>query len=124
MPHPCCRRATYYGLDGWSIHKGSCGFGYQWPDIYPGFDVAAIADASPEFAGSCGRCYEVRCRAASFSDGYGQYIDRSSGCKDPSKTVVVKAVDNCPCNYPGNPYSNKRWCCGDNGLTHFDLSVW
>jgi hypothetical protein len=32
-----------------------------------------------------------------------------------------------PCNYPGNAYSNKRWCCGDNSNTqgtHFDLSIW
>ncbi|GAB4814158.1 hypothetical protein N2152v2_001204 [Parachlorella kessleri] len=34
--------------------QGSCGFGYCWPDIGTGWDVAAIADASPEFAGSCG----------------------------------------------------------------------
>lgn len=32
-----------------------------------------------------------------------------------------------PCNYPANPYSNKRWCCGDHADTqgtHFDLSLW
>lgn len=46
--------ATYYGLDGWSIHKGACGLGYQYKNQGTGWDVAAIADASPEFAGSCG----------------------------------------------------------------------
>jgi hypothetical protein len=43
-------------------HKGSCGLAYQWPDIYPGFDVAAIADASGEFSGSCG-CVSLPCGA-------------------------------------------------------------
>jgi hypothetical protein len=36
--------------------------------------------------------------------------------------VVVKVTDTCPCHYPGNYRSNKRWCCGD--MPHFDLSVW
>lgn len=119
-------RATFYGLDGWSIHQGACGFGYQWPDIYPGFDVVAISDASSEFGGSCGRCYEVKCRNADFTDGYGKPIERSSACYDESKSVVVRAVDACPCNYPGNAYSNSRWCCGDGGAgeAHMDLSIW
>jgi len=119
-------RATFYGLDGWSIHKGSCGLQYQWPDIYPGFDVAAISDASSEFADSCGRCYEVKCREADFTDGYGKEIKRKTACLDPSKTVVVRTVDNCPCQYPGNQYSNSRWCCQDKdaGSAHMDLSIW
>jgi len=25
-------RATYYGTDDWSIHKGSCGYGALWKD--------------------------------------------------------------------------------------------
>lgn len=36
--------------------------------------------------------------------------------------MVIKIVDSCPCEYPDNQYSNKRWCCGD--MDHFDLSVW
>ena len=93
--------ASFYGIDGWSIHKGelggtwvrvgpasgpasarpradavrhpshaaahqpahppcasaapgACGFGYQYKNLGTGWDVAAIADASPEFQGSCG----------------------------------------------------------------------
>jgi hypothetical protein len=119
-------RASFYGLDGWSIHKGSCGLGYQWPDLYPGFDTVAIADASPEFGGSCGKCFEVKCRNADFTDGYGSSISRSSACFDSSKSLVVRTVDACPCVYPGNQYSNKRWCCGDqgSGSAHMDLSIW
>jgi hypothetical protein len=30
-------------------------------------------------------------------------------CKDPSKTVVVRVTDTCPCWYPANAASNKRW---------------
>lgn len=44
------------------VQKGSCGFGYQWPDVGTGFDVAAIADAAPEFGGSCG-CADWECGA-------------------------------------------------------------
>ena len=31
-----------------------------------------------------------------------------------------------PLQYPGNYYSNKRWCCGDagSGSAHMDMSVW
>ena len=30
---------------------------------FPQDAVAAAADANPDYAGSCGRCYEVRCRS-------------------------------------------------------------
>ena len=120
--------------------------------------MAAVADASPEFAGSCGRCYEVQCAQRAFTDGYGNAIDRrgSDVCSAPGKSLIVRATDNCewagvmsgpgpgaqstrsapqtaslpdlrppsrpgPCEYAGNPYSNKRWCCYDSGTTHFDL---
>ena len=88
--------------------------------------MAAIADASSEFGGSCGRCYEVKCRNSNFKDGYGKDMERSSACFDESKSIVVRTVDACPCNYPGNAYSNSRWCCGDggSGQVHMDLSIW
>lgn len=34
----------------------------------------------------------------------------------------MKITDTCPCIYPNNYFSNKRWCCGD--MDHFDMSVW
>jgi hypothetical protein len=43
------------------------------------------------------------------TDGYGQTIDRSSVCYDTSASVVVRVTDTCPCRYPNNAYSNKRW---------------
>ena len=114
-------------MDGWSINKGSCGFKYQRPDVYPGVDVAALSDAHPsEYLNSCGRCYEVKCAPLEVTDGYGQTIDRQSACYNSSQSVVVKIVDSCDCIYPSNSYSNRRWCCGDAGAGagHFDLSVW
>lgn len=66
------------------------------------------------------KCYEVRCRPAAFSDKFGNHIDRSHACYDPEKSIIVSIVDTCPCYYPGNHYSNSRWCCQDQD--HLDLS--
>ncbi|WIA28939.1 hypothetical protein OEZ86_011463 [Tetradesmus obliquus] len=115
-------RATFYGKDGWSIHKGSCMFGYLDETAGTGWDTAAISDASGDYQGSCGKCKEVKCKATGFRDGYGQWIDRKDVCFDTSASVVVTITDTCPCSYPGNYYSNKRWCCGD--MYHMDLSLW
>jgi hypothetical protein len=41
-----------------------------------GWDVAALSDTYREYAGSCGRCYEVKCQNNGFKDGYGNWIDR------------------------------------------------
>lgn len=41
-----------------------------------GWDITALSDVHPEYAGSCGRCYEVKCRNDGFKDGYGNWIDR------------------------------------------------
>ena len=39
----------------------SCGYGYLDPRVKTGWDVAALTDTAGDFAGSCGRCYEVAC---------------------------------------------------------------
>eukprot|EP00210_Caulerpa_lentillifera_P002459 g2357.t1 len=57
-----------------------------------------------------------------FKDNYGNSLERTDVCHDPEASVVVRIVDTCPCNYPNNFYSNKRWCCGD--MDHLDLSIW
>jgi hypothetical protein len=46
-------------------------------------------------------------------DGYGATLDRNGACFDQEASVVVTITDTCPCHYPGNYHSNKRWCCGD-----------
>lgn len=115
-------RATFYGTDAWSIHKGSCMFGYLDYRRATGWDVVAISDVAQDYRGSCGKCKEVKCKNMSFKDGYGQWLDRSSVCFDESSSVVVMVTDTCPCHYPNNYHSNKRWCCGD--MYHLDLSIW
>ncbi|GIL56933.1 hypothetical protein Vafri_12216, partial [Volvox africanus] len=79
-----------------------------WPDVQEGF------------GSSCGKCYEVRCRNADFMDGNGETLRRSSACYDESKSVIITIVDACPCQYPNNAHSNRRWCCGD--MNHLDIS--
>ncbi|KAI8474618.1 MAG: RlpA-like double-psi beta-barrel-protein domain-containing protein-containing protein [Monoraphidium minutum] len=115
-------RATFYGTDAWSIHTGSCGYGQLAEDVGTGWDVAALTDAVSDYKGSCGKCKEVKCKPIGFKDGYGAWLDRSSVCYDPSASVVVMITDTCPCQYPGNYASNKRWCCGD--MYHLDVSHW
>ncbi|KAG2501764.1 hypothetical protein HYH03_000264 [Edaphochlamys debaryana] len=114
-------RATFYGYDGGAtIHQGSCMYG-GLPNymVSTGMDIAALSDTAPDYSGSCGRCYEVMCNPASFSDGYGNWMDRSGACYEGGR-VIVTITDTCPCYYPSNEYSNKRWCCGD--MQHMDLS--
>uniref|UniRef100_A0A383VYW9 Expansin-like EG45 domain-containing protein n=1 Tax=Tetradesmus obliquus TaxID=3088 RepID=A0A383VYW9_TETOB len=115
-------RATYYGTDDWSIHKGSCGYGALWRDEPHGWDVAAMTDYHPDYADSCGSCYEVACDSLKIQDNYGAKLDRTYSCYDSSQSVVLRITDTCPCTYPANAYSNKRWCCND--MDHFDVSVW
>eukprot|EP01024_Parvocaulis_polyphysoides_P039463 TRINITY_DN35687_c0_g1_i4.p3 TRINITY_DN35687_c0_g1~~TRINITY_DN35687_c0_g1_i4.p3 ORF type:complete len:198 (+),score=25.99 TRINITY_DN35687_c0_g1_i4:109-702(+) len=117
-------RATFYGNEPWwwTIHYGSCGYGYLCKDQGTGWDVVALPDMHHEYAGSCGRCYEVFCHPTWFSDGYGASIDRTKVCRDEDASVVVTVTDTCPCIYATNAYSNRRWCCGD--MNHLDLSVW
>lgn len=72
-------RATFYGNEPWywSIHEGSCGYGYLCPNVGTGWDVAALPDVHYEYSGSCGICYEVKCNPMTFHDGYGAQLDRS-----------------------------------------------
>lgn len=117
-------RCTYYGgpTDPWSIHVGACNFGYLYGSDPLGWDVAAINDGNPLYEDSCGRCVEVKCDPRWISDSYGGSYDRTTACIDPTQSVIVRITDDCPCTYPRNAYSNKRWCCND--VEHLDLSIW
>jgi hypothetical protein len=60
-----------------SIHPAvaalaGCGYGYQWPDQGQGWDIAALSDQHPEYRGSCGGCYEIKCQSSDIRDGYGE----------------------------------------------------
>eukprot|EP01026_Neomeris_dumetosa_P029631 TRINITY_DN2398_c0_g1_i8.p1 TRINITY_DN2398_c0_g1~~TRINITY_DN2398_c0_g1_i8.p1 ORF type:complete len:570 (-),score=65.58 TRINITY_DN2398_c0_g1_i8:623-2332(-) len=99
---------------------GSCGYGYICQDEGTGWDVAAISNKHWDYENSCGRCYEVKCRSGTFTDGFGEQIQRENVCRNESSSVLVRVVDTCPCT--GENYSNTRWCCGD--MEHLGLSVW
>lgn len=123
-------RATMYGQDAWSLHEGSCGFGFVCPTSWSGqlkhgYDLVALSDRNPLFTGqrgsSCGQCLEVKCRDATVKDGFGESFDRNGMCLN-SKSVKVKVADTCQCEYAPNAQSNKRWCCGD--YPHLDMSQW
>ncbi|KAI8477503.1 MAG: hypothetical protein J3K34DRAFT_455297 [Monoraphidium minutum] len=117
----CEHHAAGDGNDGGStVHEGSCMFGVRATRRGQldrrqgtGLDIAALSDTDPEYAGSCGRCYEVSCVNSDVTDGYGQRMRRKGECFDESKIVTVVITDTCPCHYPSNAYSNMRWCCGD-----------
>lgn len=79
------------------------------------------SDTAWDYAGSCGKCKEVKCKPMGFKDGYGAWLDRYD-CYNNYASVVVMVTDTCPCYYPSNYASNKRWCCGD--MYHLDMSVW
>lgn len=90
-------RMTWYDDDpSMTIDYGSCGFGYIEESRFPGFHVGAMADVNPEYSGSCGRCYEVKCDPDNFKDNYGEHLERSSVCYDPEASVVITITDTCP----------------------------
>ena len=88
--------------------------------------MLAPSDLSSEFGDSCGKCFEIKCRQEPYTDAYGNYFDNVDQCHNTTQSLVARVVDACPCDYPGNRYSNKRWCCQDSGAgeMHADLSVW
>lgn len=56
LPACCCLLTlpNPAGTDAWSIHKGSCSYGYLDYQRATGWDVAAISDRAPDYQGSCG----------------------------------------------------------------------
>ncbi|KAG1668661.1 hypothetical protein FOA52_001268 [Chlamydomonas sp. UWO 241] len=117
-------RATWYDDDpSMSVHDGSCMYGYLG-GRYGGegnWHVGAMNDGNPLYAGSCGKCFEIKCEPMNFKDNYGQELGRDGACSSTDPINVVM-TDTCPCSKPGNEYSNQRWCCGD--MDHFDLGIW
>lgn len=54
-------------------------------------------------------CFEVRCDPVWVTDSYNGSFDRTTACYDPTASLIVRITDVCPCTYPSNFYSNKRW---------------
>ncbi|KAL6752293.1 RlpA-like double-psi beta-barrel-protein domain-containing protein-containing protein [Haematococcus lacustris] len=114
-------RSTWFDVQDNDLKTANCHF--RWDQVKTGSYIAAFSDSNPLFAKSCGMCIEVRCQNAVFKDGYGQTMDRNRACKDPSKSIYLTIADACPCNYPNNHHSNKRWCCGDDSSRqHIDIT--
>jgi hypothetical protein len=66
-----------------------------------------MPDASDQYPGSCGRCYEVKCRGIRARSADGSVdLDRSDACHDTTTRIHVKVVDTCPC------VGNEKWCVG------------
>lgn len=124
LTQPLLSNTTNTPSIAWSIHRGSCGYSYIGKEEHLGWNVAAIYDVSPSYIGSCGICIEVKCRPGIITDGYGESLNRDipGVCRDTTTSLVLRVTDTCPCLYPDNAYSNKRWCCGDKN--HLDMSVW
>ncbi|KAJ9508515.1 hypothetical protein QJQ45_012045 [Haematococcus lacustris] len=95
---------------------------FRWDQVKTGNYIGAFSDANPMFAKSCGMCIELRCQNAVIVDGYGESLDRSKSCRDPNRSIYVTIGDACPCDYPANQHSNKRWCCGDGRRPHIDIT--
>lgn len=114
-------RATNYAYN----NNGACGFGPIFPDEGPLSDplyILAIPTCAAIFPGSCGSCWEVKCRNAVITDDLGAELDRTSACYDEDVSVVLRNVDECAGYYPPNQASNARWCSCQN-LAHFDIST-
>ncbi len=67
--------------------------------------MGAFSGKNPLFSQSCGMCEEIHCQNPVFKAGFGNTTDREGAC-----TIA----DACPCYYPANEESNKRWCCGES----------
>jgi hypothetical protein len=108
-------RALYLDIQGSTV--ASCGQSSHHTSADRNTNSAATAAVAHMHlcvcAFACRTCKEVRCKEMWFKDGYGQKLERETICYDPAASLVVTITDTCPCIYPGNYYSNKRWCCGD-----------
>ncbi|KAF5835864.1 RlpA-like double-psi beta-barrel-protein domain-containing protein-containing protein [Dunaliella salina] len=113
-------RATWFDVHENDLTTANCHLG--WSEVSTGRFIAALADVNPLFDGSCGMCIEIRCQNANFRDGYGKSLDRSDACRN-SRSIITTVADACPCEYPNNAYSNRRWCCGDDSSRpHIDIT--
>ncbi|KAJ9525881.1 hypothetical protein QJQ45_009241 [Haematococcus lacustris] len=113
-------RGTWFDVQDGDLRTANCHF--RWDQVRTGKYIGAFSDTNPMFRGSCGKCIELRCQNADFKDGFGQTLNRKNACKDPKRSIFVTIADACPCHYPSNHHSNKRWCCGDSSRTHIDVT--
>lgn len=119
---------------------------------YPRDMIAALASADPDYPGSCGRCYEVKCRDGLVIQEGTTPVKLSNGYN--LQEIAPNTKDTKGRSFPGNPAkadnenfvkcwndtesifvtitdtcpctsataNNTAWCCGP--VEHFDLSFW
>jgi hypothetical protein len=94
---------------------GSCGYFNKprakqhltYDDVpFPHDGVAALADVNPDFPGSCGRCYEVKCLPGLLLGNNHSPIQLSEFYNMAAVRTDVK--DSFGRKFPGNPYSDKN----------------
>ena len=73
---------------------------------FPHDGVAALADVNPDFPGSCGRCYEVKCAPGLLMGNNHSPIQLSEFYNMASVRTDVK--DSFGRAFPGNPYADKN----------------
>eukprot|EP00882_Tetradesmus_deserticola_P029331 GHRQ01032846.1.p1 GENE.GHRQ01032846.1~~GHRQ01032846.1.p1 ORF type:complete len:418 (+),score=138.10 GHRQ01032846.1:407-1660(+) len=97
----------YRGKGSFGILKfGSCGFTDTMPngDTYLSFArdaVAASADTNPDYPGSCGRCYAMRCKEGLVKDNDGGPLKKDAIFYLPKVSRTLK--DTYGRKWPGNP---------------------
>ncbi|KAK9823593.1 hypothetical protein WJX72_004108 [[Myrmecia] bisecta] len=118
-------RATFYGAPSYFSHAyisrgagafgeiayGSCGYfetreGVAEPqdqDLpYGTGNVAALANVDPDYPGSCGRCYEVRCKPGLVPGSGGKPLPVDVHSPDYLAGVNPNVKDTVGRTYPGN----------------------
>jgi len=119
---------------------------------FPKDMIAALGSADPDYPGSCGRCYEIKCRNGLVIQEGTTPVKSSNGYN--LQAIAPDTKDTQGRSFPGNPAqaenenfvkcwndtdsifvtitdtcpctsataNNTAWCCGP--VQHFDLSFW
>ncbi|WIA20876.1 hypothetical protein OEZ85_005223 [Tetradesmus obliquus] len=122
----CGEPPGQYGI----LAQGACGYTNSDGSLpFPREMYAAAADANADYPGSCGRCYQIRCRTGPFENNgrqmrssdlpfnRGVYVQGDNEgrpwpgspfanrditwtqCWDEERTITVRIADACPCQY-------------------------
>ena len=70
--------------------QGASGVTYA-DEVFPRDAVAALANNDPDYPGSCGRCYEVRCHTGPVIANGTSIYRTDEGCAGASLDIF------CPC---------------------------
>ncbi|KAF6253155.1 hypothetical protein COO60DRAFT_1643399 [Scenedesmus sp. NREL 46B-D3] len=121
-------RVTYYGAPGsvaaaydpsrgegsfGILAYGSCGYTNDGGALpFPRAQYAAASDGSPDYPGSCGRCYDIRCKTGQVLNNQGNPIQISNGFYEGDEfrpylpAINPNVTDTKGREFPGNPAPN------------------